>query len=76
MKKTIINDLIMYVKSRVSGLRVDYYYNRKGCDNEERGHFATEDGKVVCDRPAPALNVTLSGSSTFLSVSGSALIPI
>ena len=66
----------MYVKSRESGSRIDCYYNRKSYNNEERGHLAIEDGKVMCDRQAPALSVALSGGSLFLSVSGSAYLPI
>ena len=75
-KKTIIDDSVMYVRLRESGLRTDYYYNRKGCDNQERGHFAMVSGSIVCDRPAPALAISLSGASAFLSVSGATLIPL
>lgn len=76
IKKTIINDLVMYVKLKVSGLRRDYYFNRKGCDNKERGHFAIENGEIVCKRPAPALDIIPSGDSLLLEISGSRLIRI
>ena len=60
----------MYVRLRVSCLRHDYYFNRKECGNDERGHFATENGEVVCSRSAPALNVVLSGGCACVEVSG------
>lgn len=69
-KKTIIDDEDIYVKSRESGLRVEYYFNRKASDNRERGHFVIVDGKVECNRQAPALSVLVSGGSFFLNISG------
>ena len=76
IRKTIINDSIIYAKLKVSGLRTDVYYNRNGCNNSERGHFVIKNGKVAYNRPAPALGVFLSGSSLFLNISGGILLPI
>ena len=76
IKKTIINNLVIYVKLKEIGLRSDYFFNRKGLSNEERGHFVLNNGKIVYNRPVPALSVCLSGSSLFLNISGSTLIPI
>lgn len=76
VKRTIVSDDVMYVKYKESGLRQEYYFNRKGCDNEERGHFAIENGKVVCDRSAPALEIVLSGNSHFLCVSSSLVMSL
>ena len=69
MKKTIINDSVIYVKSKESGSRIDYYFNRKAHDNERRGHFAIKDEKVVCNRPTQALSINVSGGFIFLSIS-------
>ena len=71
IKRTIVNDSVMYVRYKESGLRSDYYFNRKSCENEKRGHLAIENGEVVYNRPAPALEILMSGSSLFLNVSGS-----
>jgi len=76
VKTTIVDDSVMYLKLRESGLRTDYYFNRKACDNGVRGHFAIESGIVVYQRPAPALDITLSGSFLFLNISGSLLIRV
>ncbi|MBU0466761.1 MAG: hypothetical protein KJ718_02615 [Nanoarchaeota archaeon] len=76
IKKRIINDPVRYVKLKGIGLRIDYYFNRKGCNNKERGHLAIEDGKVVCERPASALNVFISNGSPFLNISGALILPI
>lgn len=76
IKKTIINNEVMYVKMRESGLKTDYYFNRKACDNEERGHSVMIDREIEYNRPAPALNVILSCGSPCLNISGSNLIPL
>lgn len=76
IKKTIIDDEVMYVKLRERGLKIDIYFNRKGCSNNDRGHFVKVDNKIVHQRPAPALNVISSGESLFLETSGAITCPI
>ncbi|MEN9626708.1 MAG: hypothetical protein RL557_1036 [archaeon] len=66
----------MYLRLKVSGLRADYYFNRKACDNKDRGHFAIENGEVVFNRAAPALGIMMLNGSPSLSVSGSLLLSI
>ncbi len=69
-KINMINDNIIYLKFRGNDSRKDYYFNRKECNNKERGHFALKGRKIVCNRPAQALRIVTFGKSAFLETSG------
>jgi len=76
IKETIINDSILYVKSKFSGTRLDVYYGRKAYENKKRGHYAEENGSECCNRQAPALEVFRIGTSLCLKISGSLSFPL
>ena len=76
IKKIIVDDPVLYVRCKESCLRSDYYFNRKGCENEKRGHLVIENREVVYNRSAPALEIILSGGSLFINLSGSIAMAI
>jgi len=76
IKKTLVDDNDIYARIKESGLRTEVYYGRKLCDNDLRGHFAVEDGQVVCDRSTQALSVVNLSGSFCLQASGSIVCSI
>lgn len=76
IKQTIIDDLVMYVKLKLIGTRLDVYFGRKAYPKNNRGHFVMENGEIKHNRSAPALEIVKSENQIYAKISGSNTFPI